>query len=136
MKEARDRALCISELAVDADPQRVICCDRDLGHHGVHLGRKPVDDGDELVQWTDADALAADSDTQRDDLPIWYDVLPMGREVTVDLVGHPNLDDYVSTLAGVVLDDHKQPAALVLDDEGERIMIPWGNAAAIRWRKP
>lgn len=110
-------------------------CDRDKGHGGMHVGHAP---DSERFQWRDEDAWRyVKLGDELADEPMWYRVLPIGEDVDVDLRQHPSTNSYVTTLHGVVLDDHEQPAAIILGgasgDTEKRVLIPWANVASIIW---
>lgn len=108
----------------------LVRCRLDPGHAGVHLGPLQIDDHeDELVQWTEADA-ATDSDPVSE-LPVWYHALPLGQSVYV--IFRDDVDSLVGELNGVVLDDHEQPGAVVVDGADRRRLIPWRSIALISW---
>lgn len=114
-----------------------VTCDRDAGHAGVHLGKSfAKDSGRELHQWTDAQSIGDDGGPV-DQLPVWYAVLPIGKQVRVAPMG----DDFrvvEGELFGVVLDDHEQPAAVVVReqlaaDTFTRHLYPWHIIGGLSW---
>lgn len=118
---------------------QLVTCQLEPHANGVHLSRVDVEGGQELVQWTEREAVQ-DREQEQDGTPVWYGVLPVGQEV---IVGYrDDRDRLVGTLAGAVLDDHEQLSAVMVEYPAggglpqRRAMVPFDNIAVMSWELP
>jgi len=116
------------------DGQSAVCI-RPPGHDGVHLGDINYSGIVMPVQWSNT-GDDPEPDVHGDEMPLWYSVLPLGEQVTIDFKDTLTCA-LKGELTGLVLDDHEQPAAITTREEADgevvRRVVPWVNVNAISW---
>lgn len=116
-----------------------ITCEREAGHPSVHLGRTyATEDGSsevELHQWSDAQSIGDQGPV--DEIPTWYQVLPLGSDVQIT-TNSRRAPTLCGELVGAVVDDHEQISAVMLregipGDSEKRVLVPWSTVETLAW---